>query len=192
MHAELAPSPTSVLYGSPTPRIGPPRPLRSDIDGFRREAECLEIDLFPWQDLVGWFLNAVDADNRFLYPEVADVVSRQNGKTEILVPHICDRLLKGRRIMHTAQNRELPREVFGRVADHMYAKHWSEMTRKPRFANGQEEIKLNNRGDYRIIAPTRSGPRGHPADDLIVDEVRELDTTDFHQAATPALSASKN
>lgn len=188
MLAELLPS---VAYGSPTPRIGPPRPLRSDIDGFRREAECLGIDLFPWQDLVGWYLNAIDAHGRYLYPEVADVVSRQNGKTEILVPHICDRLLKGRRIMHTAQNRELPREVFGRVADHMYAKHYAEMIRKPRFANGQEEIRLR-KGDYRIIAPNRSGARGHPADDLITDEVRELETTDFIAAAKPSLNASPN
>ncbi len=181
-----------VLFGSPSPRVGPPRPLRSDIDGFRREAECLGIELFPWQDLVGWYLNALDANDRHLYPEVADVVSRQNGKTEILVPHICDRLLKGRRILHTAQNRELPREVFGRVADHMFAKHWAQMARKPRFANGQEEIRLKDGGDYRIIAPTRSGARGHHADDLIADEVRDYQDTEFVAAAKPSLNASPN
>ena len=132
------------LVGSPVPRIGPPRPLRSDIAGFRDEAACLGVHLYPWQDNVGHYLNALNADGNWLYPEVANVVARQNGKTEILVPHICSRLRMGRRIMHTAQNRELPREVYRRVADHMVAKHASELARMPRFSNGQEEIRLLN------------------------------------------------
>jgi hypothetical protein len=60
----------------------------------------------------------------------------------------------------------------------------------PRFANGQEEIKLVNGGRYRIVAPTRGGARGPANDDVIVDEVRELDSFDFIAAAKPTLTAS--
>jgi hypothetical protein len=98
----------------------------------------------------------------------------------------------GRRIMHTAQNRELPREVFGRVADVFEEFYPGELARSPRFANGQEEIKLVNGGRYRIVAPTRGGARGPSNDDVIVDEVRELDSHDFIAAAKPTMNASPN
>ena len=74
-------------------------------------------------------------------------------------PPLVGRLVAGRRIMHTAQNRELPREVHGLVADIMETNR----PRSPaldRFANGQEEIRLTNGGLYRIVAPTRGGARG--------------------------------
>lgn len=183
---------TDPLVGSPVPRVGPPRPLRSDTAGFRAEAACLGVHLYPWQETVGQYLYALGPDDRWLYPEVADVVARQNGKTEVLVPFICHRLLLGRRLMHTAQNRELPREVFRRVADHMVAKHSAELARMPRFANGQEEIRLLNGGAYRIVAPNRGGGRGVTNDDLLIDEVRELDDWDAMQAIKPTTNASAN
>ena len=62
----------------------------------------------------------------------------------------------------------------------------------PRYANGQEEIKMRNGGSYRIVAPTRSGARGPSNDDVIIDEVRELDNFDFIAAAKPTLTAAPN
>jgi hypothetical protein len=97
--------------------------------------------------------------------------------------------------MHTAQNRNLPREVFEEVADIMA----QDMTlfpsrngrpRQPRFANGQEEIVLNNGGSYRLVAPTRGGARGPSNDDVIIDELREMEDHDYIAAAKPTLSAS--
>jgi phage terminase large subunit-like protein len=99
--------------------------------------------------------------------------------------------------MHTAQNRELPREVFGEVAEILGASP-GELAVKggrivmPRYANGQEEIRMKNGGSYRIVAPTRGGARGPSNDDVIIDEVRELDNFDFIAAAKPTLTASKN
>ena len=87
----------------------------------------------PWQEMACTYIEARGPDDKWLYPEVCEVVSRQNGKTEKLVAHIVRRLLMGRRIMHTAQNRELPREVFGRVADIMMAKHFGLLKRTPRL-----------------------------------------------------------
>jgi hypothetical protein len=126
---------------------------------------------------------------RWLYSTFALVVARQNGKSEILVPRIVRALRVGERVVHTAQDRALPREVFERVADLMPR---ALLRRPPRLANGQERIDTWPGGVYRIVAPTRAGARG-PANDLvIIDEARELLTYEFVAAARPTLTASKN
>lgn len=117
------------------------------------------------------------------------VVARQNGKSEILVPRIRRALKVGERVVHTAQDRSLPREVFERVAD---LTPRSELRRPIRLANGQERIDTWSGGVYRIVAPTRSGPRGPSNDLVIVDEARELDDYAFVAAARPTLTASPN
>lgn len=146
----------------------------------------------PWQVTALRYMTALGRDGTWLYPEFASIVSRQNGKTTLLVPVIVKRLREGRRMMHTAQNRELPREVFGMVADVMEDKYLGELRRRPRFANGQEEILTRNGGRYRIVAPTRGGARGPSNDDVIVDELREMNDFDFIGAAEPTLTASSN
>ena len=93
--------------------------------------------------------------------------------------------------MHTAQNRELPRELFGVVADIVGA-HLEPLVRSIRTANGQETITFRNGGRYRIVAPTRGGARGPSNDRVIVDEVRELESWEFVAAARPTLSASRD
>lgn len=180
------------IVGSPSPRIAPPVPARSAAADVVRQAKEIGLDLFPWQKTAVRYMNALGRGDKFLYPEVAVVVARQNGKTELLVPHIVSRLRSGRRIMHTAQDRELPREVHGRVADVMWEFYRDELRSKPRFANGQEEIRMKNGGRYRLVAPSRSGARGPSNDDVILDEVREQDSHEFMAAAEPTLTASKN
>lgn len=181
-----------MLYGRAKPRIAPPVPARTALTTFLAECACLGITPFPWQEVAARYLYGLAKGAAWLYPETAAIVSRQNGKTEIVVPHVSTRLLMGRRIMHTAQNRELPREVFGRVADHFETEHRKLLARRPRFANGQEEIRLTNGGHYRIVAPTRGGARGPSNDDLIVDEIRELVSHEFIAAAKPTMNASAN
>jgi hypothetical protein len=138
----------------------------------------------PWQRSAIRFMTALDA-GRWRYPEVCIVVSRQNGKTEMLVPRIIDDLRRGRRVLHTAQNRTLPRRVFIRVA---HALDPDEIV-IARFANGQEMIEMRNGGEYMIVAPQR-GARGLSGDTLIVDEIREFEDWDMMAAAGPILTAS--
>jgi hypothetical protein len=182
--------------GRPKPRIAPPIPAKSQIADFLATATEIGINLMPWQQTVGRYIEGMGADGRHLYREVAIIVARQNGKTELLVPLIVKRLLEGRRIMHTAQDRSLPREVFYRVAEIMWSKHASLFPRrndrptKPRYANGQEEIRLTNGGVYSIVAPTRGGARGPTRDLVIIDELREMDTWDFIAAAKPTMTVS--
>lgn len=188
---------TPKIVGSPTPRLAPPMPERHDLEGFRAVAKDLGISPMPWQECAACYLEALRPNGKHLYGEVAVIVSRQNGKTTELIPLIVKRLRAGRRIMHTAQNRELPREVFGQVVDILGEEGEQFLKRRgrvvmPRFANGQEEIRLANGGVYRIVAATRGGARGPSNDDVIVDEVRELETFEFIAAAKPTMAASSD
>lgn len=172
------------LEGVTQPRIAPPVPAVSMIEQFTATAAEMDIQLMPWQTLAARYLVATNGD-RWKYQDVAIVVARQNGKTMLLQPLIVQRLRMGRKIIHTAQNRTLPRKVFMDVAR---ALKTSEMV-SVRFANGQEEIVMRNGGTYTIIAPQR-GARGMSADDLIFDEVREFEEYDIIAAAKPTLGAS--
>jgi hypothetical protein len=173
------------------PRLAPPVSDRNQISDYRAIARAI-----GWRPMA-WQLRAVasitaERKGRLQYPEAAAIVARQNGKTALLKTLIVLKLLRGRKIMHTAQNRELPREVFTDVADAM-VEHWrADLKKLPRLANGQERIELWNGGLYRIVAPTRGGARGPANDDVIIDELREFDTFDFMAAARPTLTASKD
>ena len=180
------------LIGRAKPRLAPPTPARSNAEKYEQSAKDIGIDLMPWQRVAGRYIEAVGPKDRLLYREVAVVVARQNGKTTLLRPLIVGRLRAGRRIMHTAQNRELPREIFHEVVEDMEDRFPSEIRGRPRFANGQEEIRTTNGGIYRIVAPTRGGARGHPNDLVVVDECREMVDYEFIAAAKPTLTASAN
>lgn len=175
-----------VLFGRSEPRIAPPEPVKSLAKEFAAFGLRAGITLIPWQAIASRYLTAVKGDF-WQYAEVAIVVARQNGKTKLLIPFILQRLSMGRKILHTAQNRTLPRQVFMAVARAIDL----QMVESIRFANGQEEIRLKNGGSYSIVAPQR-GARGLSADDLIVDEVREFEDFDIMAAASPTLTASSN
>ena len=178
---------TTAVRGVTHPRIAPPSPARSKVKEYHATAKEAGIELRPWQDIAGRYLTATGKDG-WLFREVAIIVGRQNGKTELLVPRILMDLRAGKRIIHTAQNRTLPREVFVRIAWMLGA---SELKRKPREANGQEKIEMRNGGSYRIVAPQR-GARGLTADTLIFDELREFEDYDIVGAAAPTLTASSD
>jgi hypothetical protein len=177
----------SPLTGSVTPRIAPPLPANGLAKQFDRIAKSIGISLMPWQAYGSKFMVATGPDG-WLFREIAIVVARQNGKTELLVPRILMDLRSGKKIIHTAQNRVLPRQVFMRVVRLLSP---SELYSSPRLANGQERILMRNGGEYVIVAPQR-GARGLSADTLIFDELREFEDYDIIAAATPTLTASSD
>lgn len=177
------------LVGNSRPRIAPPTPARSSVKDFENTVSGIEMSLFPWQQTVGRYLYALGQRDRWLYPEVAVIVARQQGKTEILVPHILRRMEMGRRVLHAAQRLPLPRESFKKLAVIVERRYPKAVVR---YAGGQESIEIPSTGGvYRIVAGTGGAPRGWSADDLIVDEVREMDV-DFIEGAEPTVSASMN
>lgn len=175
------------LVGSPQPRLSPPTPARSDVPALVKAAAEMGIELWPWQREAAKYLTAKGAKDRWLYREIAIIVARQNGKTELLLPLIVSRLLDGARIMHTAQNRELPRLVHRKLSRLLQQHHAGKIEAIRRGA-GQEEIWLTNGGHYRIVAPNEDGARGSTNDLVIVDELRQMTDHNFIAAAKPTLA----
>ena len=164
------------------------------MERLRDTAAAMGITFMPWQEHAARYLTAKGPDGRKLYGEVCIVVARQNGKTTLVIPLIIQALRDGKKVMHIAQTRELPRRMFD-LLEAEISKTPELMPRRPsrdgrpgpriwpRRGQGQEEIVLNNGGEYRIAASNRGGARGFPIDMLIVDELREMQDTDFIQAA---------
>lgn len=171
--------------GVTAPRIAPPSPAKSKAAALAKIAKSVGITLMPHQEIAGRYLTATGPDG-WLFREVAIVMARQNGKTEMLVPRIIMDLRAGKRILHTAHRMRLARKVFLRVARIIGAE--AEVIR---WAQGQEEVFMPNGGSYVTIAAQR-GARGESADTLIVDEVREFEDFDVMAAAGPTLSASED
>jgi hypothetical protein len=125
------------------------------------------------------------------------VVARQNGKTTFTKPLILRRLLAGRRIMHIAQVRELPRIMFEVLADAIEETSPDLLQRRrgkviyPRRGAGSESIVLANGGEYRI-ASALTGGRGFSFDDLLIDELREMDSFDVINSAKHAQRFSED
>lgn len=175
---------------TPRPRLAPPVPALSLVDDFVQAAAELGIELMPWQEYASRYLTATTSkrEPRWKFAEVCVVVARQNGKTSLLLPRILLGLKRGERILHTAQNRILPRETFLEMAAQLAD---SDDVLDIRQANGQETIKMANGGRYTLVAP-RPGVRGHAVDTIILDEVREQENFELMQAIKPTITASRN
>jgi hypothetical protein len=186
------------LIGSASPRIAPPLPLRHDVAGYRRAATGFDIVPMPWQETAATYLTATGPGDRRLYREVAIVVGRQNGKTTLTKPLIAERLMDGRHIMHIAQVRELPRMMFEAIADYLEAEAPELFPRRrgkiiwPRRGAGSESIVLTNGGSYRIAAAISGSSRGHSIDDLIIDELRQMESFEVVNSAKPAQRFSED
>lgn len=195
MIAERSPEPLprqSPSRGSAKPRLAPPLPLKSDIKALRAVAASMGMTFIPWQDIAGRYTEARKPNGHHLYREVCVEVARQNGKTTFAKPVIVKALRAGLRVMHIAQTRELPHEMFKMLADVFSAEPDMLPKRRgkivwPRYAQGQEEIVLNNGGRYRIAAAKTGGARGWANDLVIIDELREMDNFDIISSVQPTL-----
>lgn len=199
MVAEVAFSPTprrsKALKGHKSPRIAPPLPMRSEIAALKAEAASLGLTLVPHQEIAGRYLMAHSPSGERLYREIAIQIARQNGKTTLLRPFITYSLRKGLRVLHLAHDRELPRDMFGIVADDLSNQPELFPTRRgktiwPRYGSGQEEIILSNGGRYKIKSSRTGSARGGSYDIVIFDETRELEAFDVLDAALPTQTAS--
>jgi phage terminase large subunit-like protein len=157
-------------------------------------AEVTGRPLLPWQSYTLDVGLETTGDRAWAYRDVGIAVARQNGKTGgILETRILTGLLLwAERILHSAQNRELPRESFLAIADILETRFASRLAARPRRANGQETVRMRNGGSYRIIAPRPDAPRGHVADLVVIDEIREYRDTAFVSAILPTLNTSAN
>jgi hypothetical protein len=188
------------LVGHAKPRLAPPVPVKHDLKGFRDVAASLGIELMPAQETAAKYITATNADGMNLYRDIAIVMARQNGKTTLMKPVIKRALLQGKRILHLAHTRELPRTMFADIAPTLpedlflrrRGKGGRMQTVWPRGGAGQEEILLGNGGSYRIAAAGQGGGRGQTTDLVIIDELREMKDNAILSAVLPTLAFSKD
>src|SRR3990172_6870116 len=76
------------LTGPPTPPLPPPLPARSMLPRLEEAAADLGLTLMEWQRIAGRYMTALGPRDNWLYRRTAAIVSRQNGKTEIIKPRV--------------------------------------------------------------------------------------------------------
>jgi len=184
------------LVGSVTPRIWTPRSAaESHSPILEKIAHAAGIDLDEWQ-IVATDVALEHVDGQWVRRLVVILVARQNGKTVILESRILFGLYAvpdERLILHTAQDRAVPRELFEslvtRIGD---TRALHRRVAKIRETNGQEQIKLKDGSRYRIVAPRPKAFRSWSADLLIFDEAREQHDEDLWGAAVPTQRSRPN
>lgn len=178
-----------VLLGDQRPRLERRPPAVGSYGDLAVDfAAAAGISLDDWQQYVLWALHDVDERDRWAASEAGLLVSRQQGKTEILVAYDLCRLflfpmpdLRRRTVLHTAHEVKTATESFealkaviesqvrlAAMVDHIYS------------ANGKEAIVLHKRrgqrlGDrVRFVARSKGSGRGFAAADIVYDEAQYL------------------
>lgn len=150
----------------------------------------------PWQAYLSDRALECDENRRLIFDRVLTLAARQNGKTEWLTARILYELyVRGSRLsIHTAQDRQLPREVFGKISEIITQNEWLDReVQFIRLTNGQEEIQLKSGSRYKIIAPTKNAARGLSVDGIaIIDELREQENYDLWGAISKTTLATYN
>jgi len=193
-----------VLLGDQRPRLeSRPPAVASYGDVAVDFAAAAGIVLDDWQQYVLWALHDVDERDRWAGSEAGLLVSRQQGKTEILVAFDLCRLflfpmadLRRRTVLHTAHEVKTATESFealkaviesqarlSAMVDHIYS------------ANGKEAIVLKKRrgqrlGDrVRFVARSKGSGRGFAAADIVFDASAAVGA-DVHDDDDPEPSAA--
>ena len=164
---------------------------------FAEQAAAAGLHLDPWQT---WSLNcglAERADGQWSALEVAQVVSRQNGKGSIIEALELGGLflLKLPLVLHTAHEFKTAQEGFRRVL-HLVQNcpDLDSKVGRVRTSHGEEGIELKPQhggGRLRFIARSGGSGRGFSAPLVILDEAYALQSAAI-AALMPTLSAQPN
>lgn len=191
--------PAAELLGSQRPRLlhTPPGIVTTSGPEIAELAELAGLWLDPWQR---WSLNcglAERADGQWAAIEVAEVVSRQNGKGSVIEALELGGLyvLGLPLVLHTAHEFKTAQEGFRRVL-HLID-NCDDLRRKVakvRTAHGDEGVELlpkHGGGRLRFIARSGGSGRGFSAPLVILDEAYALQAAQV-AALMPTLSAQPN
>lgn len=151
-------------------------------------ATACGMKLEDWQEYVLWAWHDIDGDGRWAASECGLLVSRQNGKSEILVAYDLARLFlfptedkRRRTVLHTAHELKTATETFEKLSGIVQANdRLMELVDHVYTANGKEAIVLKRRpgqllGDrVRFVARSKKSGRGFAATDIVYDEAQEL------------------
>jgi phage terminase large subunit-like protein len=177
------------LLGSPRPRLeSRPESVGSHGDRVLKFSEMCGLTLDEWQAYVIGGLFDVTASGAWAASEFGLLVSRQNGKGEILVAYDLAHLFlfprtdnRRKTILHTAHEVKTAIDGFQRLAGVIESvPKLMDRVENIYTANGQEGIVLKKRpgqlqGDRcRFIARTKKSGRGFAADVVVYDEAQQL------------------
>lgn len=189
------------LLGEQRPRISSIPPYVSSTgDEAIKFCRLVGLTLDPWQEFVLAESLGEREDGDWSAFEVALVIARQNGKTELLAARALIGLfvLGERLIIHTAHQFDTAIEAFRRVEEIvennslLRKKVHLNRGRVGRWANGQEGILLKTGQRLRYKARTSGGGgRGFTANCLILDEAMILQDT-MVGSTLPTLSAVRH
>lgn len=203
------PSLSSATVGSVRPRLstsplvqGPPGPCGCgcaltpetsygfDVIEFAREV--LKQALDPWQEWLVIHAGELLPDGTPRFRQVLVLVSRQNGKTHVLVVLALFWLfVQGvGLVLGTSTNLDYAKESWEKAV--VLAEETGDLAREVkaiRRANGEQSLQVAGNGRYKIAASNRRGGRSLTVDRLIMDELREHHDWSAYSAAEPATAA---
>lgn len=162
--------------------------------------EMLHLKLFPWQE---WLLKhalELNEDGTYRWRVVVTMVSRQAGKTAVLIVLALWHMyaLRSRTVIGTAQDLANAEKVWKEAVSLAQSdEELAEMIPNDGVYLGhpkQFQIIHNENGreltsEYRIASATRRGGRGFSGDLILMDELREHQSWDSWAAVTNTMNA---
>ena len=193
------------MKGKTEPRIwtAPLRKLTAETSlGFAAieyAKTILEMNLYPWQE---WALiheleivGDLDGEWRFRYRTVVNMVSRQNGKTELskVIASFFLNVLCVKAVFGTSLSMDKAEEVWEAVILEQEAhKALSSEIQTIARRNGGKKLVLTGLRTYKVGAPTRRAGRGDANDLVMLDEVREHRDWETWSASVASTNAKPN
>jgi len=113
----------------------------------------------------------LERDGKWAAPEVAGVIPRQNGKSELAIARILAGLyvLDENLIIYTAHLADTSLEMFRRLIDLIDSQDWLAREVKHVWrANGKEQIELRSGQRVRFRTRTKGGGRGYAGVDCVI------------------------
>lgn len=184
--------------GSVEPRLATP-PLREltpetsygfDVIEFARDVLTMPLD--EWQERAVIRAGELLDDGRPRFRYVLMLVSRQNGKSHLLVVLSLYWLFVERQAMTLGMSTSLEyaKQAWEKACDQaLESDALSPLIRRTRKAIGGEVLETVEKCKYRIAAANDKGPRSMTIDRLIIDEFRAHQSWDAWNAAVPATNA---
>jgi hypothetical protein len=157
---------------------------------FDEVASVLGVMLFLWQRLAADVALEVDPITKALrYRTVGISVSRQNGKTLLVLVRIALELIRPRRtVVYTAQDRNYARRQWEKHCDWLVScPAFAREVRSYIKANGRETLTMRNGSEYLIVTPNEDAGRSLTVDLAIVDEAYKQRSMSIVGGLTPTM-----
>ena len=186
------------VFGSPTPRIHTPLndlPSRGlEIIDF---AASLKMELMPWQKFVLEHSHKVKPDGRWATPLVCTIVSRQSGKSTLMLLRILagmfifDEPLQISSAHRLTTSLEQFRTLVGLIES---SDELSKKVQRIKWSHGNEEITIAGKTGVNRFAIKAGGSaaRGTSPTTVHLDELREQHDLDSFASLRYSLLAAKN